>query len=96
MPLDQIYNKPSTQIRAYNVESVFELLNDNDEELRLGYLVEIRKQNNLYETDPEPEDRTMTEGTGLMKVYEEIDSKSSEQNYTRNFVFVCLLAVGRF
>jgi len=36
--------KPSAQIRAYNVERLFELLNDNDEELRLGYLVEIRKR----------------------------------------------------
>jgi hypothetical protein len=88
--------KPSAQIRAYNVESVFELLNGNDEELTLGCLVEIRKHNDLYETDPEPKNRTMTGGTGLTKVYEENDSKSSEQNYKRNCVFVCLLAMGRF
>jgi hypothetical protein len=50
--------KPSAQIRAYNVESVFKLLNDNANELRLGYLVEIRKHNDANETDPEPKDRT--------------------------------------
>ena len=54
--------KPSAQIRAYSVESVFKLLNDNANELRLGYLVEIRKHNDHYETDPEPKDRTMTGG----------------------------------
>ena len=84
--------KASAQIRAYNVESVLELLNGNDEELTLGYLVEIRKHTDLYETDPEPKYRTI----GLMKLYEENDSKSSEQNYTRNYVFVCLLAMERF
>jgi hypothetical protein len=42
------------------------------------------------------QDRTMTKGIGYMKVYEENDSKSSEQNYTRNYVFVCLLAMGIF
>jgi hypothetical protein len=75
---------------------VFELLNSNDEELRLGYLVEFRKHNNLYKTDPEPKDRTMTGGIGLMKLYDENDLKSSEQNYAGNYVFVCLLAMGRF
>ena len=90
-----MYMKPSAQIRAYNVECVFELLNGNDEELTLGYLVEIREHIDLYETDPEPKNRTMTRGIGLMKVYEENDSKSSEQNYTRNCVFVCLFAMGR-
>ena len=72
---------------------MFELLNGNDEELRL---VEIRKQDYLYETDLEPNDRTVTGGIGLMKVFDENYSKRSEQNYTRNYVFVCLLAMGRF
>jgi hypothetical protein len=88
--------KPSAQIRAYSVECVFELLNGIDQELTLVYLVEIRKHNDLYKTDPEPKNRTMTGGNGLTKLYEENDSKSSEQNYTRNYTFVCLLAMGRF
>ena len=45
----------SAQIRKYDAEDVREMLNSHDQELTLDYLVELRKQSPLEETEePEP------------------------------------------
>jgi hypothetical protein len=72
------YIKSSAQINAYDAESVSELLNCHDQELTLGYLLEIRKQNGLEEAEapePEPKERTMTGGLAPIKMFQENDSK---------------------
>jgi len=48
--------KPGAQIHKYHAENIFELLSSHNQEFRLHYLVEIRKQGALVETvEPEPE-----------------------------------------
>jgi hypothetical protein len=45
------YVKPSRQIRTFDAQEVFELLNSGDDELLLDHLAEIRKQNALEESE---------------------------------------------
>jgi hypothetical protein len=48
--------KPSTEIRTYDAEDIFEWLNYHDQGLTYDHLFEIRKQNALEEAEePEPE-----------------------------------------
>jgi len=57
------YITPISQIRAYNAEIFFELLNSHDQDFTLNHLVKTLQQNALEEAmepEPEPNKRTMT------------------------------------
>jgi hypothetical protein len=61
-----LYNKPSTQIRTYDAENVFKLLNSSEKEFG-----EIQKQTTLEKSEEPPERTTMvsklSEVCGLIK-----------------------------
>jgi hypothetical protein len=52
---------PDTQISASVAEDTFELLNPRSQDRAVGHIVDIRKHNDLEETDePEPESKERT------------------------------------
>jgi predicted acetyltransferase len=59
-PNTSSHAKPSRQIRTFDPQDVFELLNFRDQELFLDHLPEIRKQNDFeVSEESEPKKRTM-------------------------------------
>jgi len=82
------YIRPSTPIRTYVAEDVFELQKYHDQDLTHDHLAEIRKQSTLEEAEepkPQPKERTMSvtvlslrlglTGAGI-KLFEDNDSNT--------------------
>jgi hypothetical protein len=65
--LSQIrYTKPSAQIRTYDAENFFHLLNYHEQKLTLDYVVEILTQGVLEEADETEPDHQLFEGLGTV------------------------------
>jgi hypothetical protein len=59
------YIKPSAQIRAYDAEYFFHLLNYHEEKFTLDYVVEILTQSVPEEADETESEHQLFEGLGL-------------------------------
>jgi hypothetical protein len=70
--------KPSAQIRRCDAKDNFELQNYHNQNIRLEYPVEIRKQIALEaagEADTKPKVLNLTERFGPIKIFEAVNSK---------------------
>ena len=57
------YTKPSAQIRKYDAEEIYYVLNSHDQQTNFGHLAEIPTYSVLEEAEkpePEPKERTVT------------------------------------